>query len=175
METNRIVLRRLILADSHRIAELANNKNITRNTLSLPHPYTLDDAKTWIGRHEDNFKENRVYDYGIIDKASNKVVGVVGLSNYENHRGELGYWIGESYWNQGYASEASNLILKHAFENLGYNRVYARHIASNPNSGKVMQKIGMTYEGLQVEHERVDGKFEDILLYGITKSQYTKK
>lgn len=175
METKRIYLRKLMLADSERIAELSNNENITKNTLSLPYPYTIADAKAWFESHKDNELNKKAYDFGIIDKERDDIIGVVGISNYQGHRGELGYWIGQAYWNQGYASEASALLIDYAFTKLNYNRIYARHLKSNPASGRVMQKLGMVYEGCQVEHEFTNGRFEDILLYGVTKTIYKNK
>lgn len=174
MKTERIHLRRLTLADSERVAFLANNENIFRNTLSLPFPYTEADAINWISSHEENFAVDRAYDYAIVNTADDLIIGVIGLSNYGHYRGELGYWVGEDYWNMGYATEAAKLILDYAFNHLNYNRVYARHIESNPASGKVMEKIGMTYEGCQREHEYVNDVYENIILYGIIKSDYKK-
>ena len=78
----------------------------------------------------------------------------------------MGYWIGKPYWNQGFGTEAALAILRYAFEQLGLNRVYAAHFRRNPASGRIMQKIGMTYEGRLRQHVKKWGDFEDMEYYG---------
>lgn len=52
------------------------------------------------------------------------------------------------------------------------NRVYARHLAKNPASGKVMEKIGMKYEGLLRQHVKKWGEYQDLVCYGLLKDEY---
>ena len=85
---------------------------------------------------------------------------------------EMGYWIGKPYWNQGYGTEAAGGILQYAFEQLDLNRVYAAHFRRNPASGRIMQKIGMTYEGCLRQHIKKWDSFEDMEYYGILRSEY---
>ena len=84
----------------------------------------------------------------------------------------MGYWIGKPYWNGGYCTEAAAAVLAYAFDALNLNRVYAHHFSSNPPSGRVMEKIGMKYEGECPQHFRKWDQFQDIRLYGILKSDY---
>jgi len=55
----------------------------------------------------------------------------------------------------------------YAFEDLGLHRLYAAHFGSNPASGKVMRKIGMSYEGTLREHHKKWGEYEDRVEYGL--------
>ena len=84
----------------------------------------------------------------------------------------MGYWIGKPYWTKGYASESTRALLQYGFDTLGLNRIFAHHMTKNPQSGRVMQKIGMTYEGTLPQHIRKGDDFEDLTLYGITRNQY---
>ena len=62
-------------------------------------------------------------------------------------RGTLGYWVGVPYWGRGYATEAAEAVLAHAFGALGLHRVQATHLTRNPASCRVMEKLGMRVEG----------------------------
>ena len=94
------------------------------------------------------------------------------LIDKQNNSAELGYWIGKPYWNSGYATEASRAVLKYGFEVLGLNRIHASHFRRNPASGRIMEKIGMKYEGCLRQHFKKWGKFEDLETYGILRSEY---
>ena len=76
------------------------------------------------------------------------------------------------YWNNGYGTEAVQAVLKYGFEVLGLNRIHAKHFKRNPASGRILQKIGMKYEGCQRQHFKKWDNFEDIELYGILRSEY---
>ena len=84
--------------------------------------------------------------------------------------GEIGYWVGLPYWNRGYATEASAALLDFGFDVLGLNRILARHITRNPASGRVMQKVGMEFEGISRQHFLARGQFEDVACYAILSS-----
>ena len=99
-------------------------------------------------------------------------MGAVGIElSVENEHAELGYWIGEPFWGQGYCSEAAAEVLKIGFQHFGLHKIHAHHLTRNPASGRVLQKIGMKQEGLLREHFKKWGVFEDILFYGILASE----
>ena len=96
------------------------------------------------------------------------MIGAIGLEiNKEDHNAELGYWLGREFWNQGYCTEAAIAMIEFGFESLGLRRIVSEHMARNPASGKVMEKAGMTREGLRRKHVRKWGVFEDVVVYGI--------
>ena len=174
MQNEKVILRRLRLDDANIIQNLANNINIYSTTLNIPYPYTIDDAKYWLKLQEKQFEEDRAYNFAIINQKDKSLVGVVGISRDKSNKGELGYWIGEEYWGNGFASSASELLIDYVFNDLSYNRVYSKHFAINPASGKVMQKLHMQYEGLLKSDELKDDVYHDILLYGLCKEDYLK-
>ena len=90
----------------------------------------------------------------------------------ENERAELGYWIGKPYWNRGYATEAAKAVVAYSFEVLKLNRIYAYHFTRNPASGRVLEKIGMRYEGYRRQHTKRWENFEDSMGYGMLKADY---
>ncbi|HCG30000.1 MAG TPA: hypothetical protein DEU95_09750 [Chloroflexi bacterium] len=101
------------------------------------------------------------------------VVGAFGLTVVWPHlRGEVGYWLGRPLWRQGLTTEAGQAILRYAFHDLELNRVEARCEAENAASERVMQKLGMSYEGLMRQQIFVKGVFRDMKLYAQLRSEW---
>lgn len=168
IRTERLTLRLFEKSDAETVATLCNNYNIYKSTLYLPYPYHLNDALTWIESHYEQFITDKLYEFAITDKETGEVFGAIALSNHKNfNHGELAYWIGEPFWGRGYATEASKAILQFAFEVIKLHKVFARYFSSNIASGKVMEKIGMKQEGIFQEHIIKEGKYEDLVYYGI--------
>ena len=125
----------------------------------------------WIGRHLENFNRYISYEFAITDKDSGELYGAIALSNNSKFQhGELAYWIGEGSWGNGYATEAAQSILQFAFQEKQFYKVFARHFQSNPASGRVLRKIGMKKEGILIEHVIKDNQFENLVYYGLIKT-----
>jgi len=167
--TERLSLRPFELSDAERVAELANNCNITKNLYGLPYPYDIDCAIKWISTHKEKFDGDKVYEFAITSKAIGELFGSICLYNKQSGKiGEIGYWVGEQYWGNGYATEAAKAILKFAFDK-GFHKVCAGHLASNPASGKVIQKLGMELEAAQKDQRYIEreNRYETLMVYGI--------
>jgi ribosomal-protein-alanine N-acetyltransferase len=117
--------------------------------------------KEWLGK------------YAIVLKESNKMIGTLEFRVHEaNRSGELGFTLNRHYWGKGYMTEAAKLVLELAFDVLGLERVFAMHDVKNPASGKVMSRLGMTYEGILRRNHLVEGVFADSAHYSILKEEY---
>jgi len=172
--TERLILRPFALSDAQRVSELCNNYNVYKSTLTLPYPYPIECALSWIETHEDEFNNDNSYEFAITDKNTNELYGAIGLRNNRTHRnGELGYWIGEDHWGNGYATEATKAVINFAFTEKHYHKVYARFFATNPGSGRVMQKSGMLKEGVLLQHIYKENEFVDLIHYGILNARAT--
>ncbi|MCM3240197.1 GNAT family N-acetyltransferase [Heyndrickxia oleronia] len=172
ISTERLVLRLFQKSDAEAVTKLCNNYNIYKNTLYLPYPYTLEDALTWIDHHHNHFNADKSYEFAITDKENGHVYGAIALSNNKKfNNGELAYWIGEEFWGNGYATEAAQAILRFAFEEKKYHKVFARYFHSNLASGRVMQKLGMKKEGILIDHVKKENQYVDLVYYGIINSQ----
>ena len=130
-------------------------------------------AEEWIGTHQESFERGEQATFAIVLREGDTLIGAIGLSiKAQYEQAELGYWVGKPYWGQGYCTEAARAVLDYAFTVLNLNRIHAHHLARNPASGRVMQKIGMTYEGHLRQHVKKWGAFEDIKMYGILRSEF---
>jgi RimJ/RimL family protein N-acetyltransferase len=86
----------------------------------------------------------------------------------------MGYWIGKPFWNNGYCTEAARAVVEYGFGPLGLERIYANYLARNPASGRVLHKLGMTEEGHLRRHRRKFGRYEDLIVCGLLKSEWQK-
>jgi len=168
LEGERVVLRPFMLGDAPRVVELAGAREIADTTLAIPHPYPPEAATTWIGAQDDAWQRGVSADFAITDKTSGELVGAIGLGiNGQQDNAEMGYWVGVPYWNRGYCTDAARMMISFAFTDLGLHRVFAHHLVRNPASGRVMQKVGMSFEGIQRDSVKKWDIFEDIATYGI--------
>jgi ribosomal-protein-alanine N-acetyltransferase len=175
LETARLLLRPFLLTDAQDVQRLAGDKAVAEPTSAIPHPYEDGMAEAWISTHQSAFDSGKMTSFAIILKASNTLIGAISLLNIsdDGHRAELGYWIGRKFWEQGYGTEAARAVMEYGFSELYLNRIHGRCLKRNRGSGRVLEKAGMRYEGCQRGHENKEQKFEDIMLYGILKSEWT--
>ncbi|MBE6589680.1 MAG: GNAT family N-acetyltransferase [Ruminococcaceae bacterium] len=97
--------------------------------------------------------------YAVCLKENGEPVGSIGLHRKDlaerNDEYELGYWIGKPFWGHGLIPEASREMLRHAFEDLGMNRIWCAYYDGNHKSRRVQEKLGFIYhhttEGLEVK------------------------
>ena len=87
--------------------------------------------------------------YAVCLKEDGKAIGSIGLHRNDlaelDDEYELGYWIGKPFWGQGLIPEASREMLRHAFEDLGMNRIWCGYYDGNTKSRRVQEKLGFVY------------------------------
>ncbi|RKX32096.1 MAG: GNAT family N-acetyltransferase [Verrucomicrobia bacterium] len=168
LATERLNLRPFTLADAEFVRELAGAPAIYATTQNIPHPYEEGMAEKWIATHASNFYEGRGVQLAITLKEAGRLVGAIALTARPAHkRAELGYWIGLPYWGNGYCTEAAREVIRYGFETLGLHKINAHHLSENPASGRVMEKAGMSREGIMVDHFLKDGAFRSVTAYAI--------
>lgn len=124
----------------------------------------------------DDFKKDRIVNFAIVLKETDELIGSIGIVlEMAHNRGDLGYWVGMPYWGCGYCTEAGHAVLKYGFDVMELNRIAAPHFSSNPASGRVLQKLGMQFEGTRRQHYYRFGKYEDADVYGLLREEYAKK
>ncbi|MEE8413092.1 MAG: GNAT family N-acetyltransferase [Dehalococcoidales bacterium] len=174
IETKRLILRPFVMDDVGEVRKLVADRDIAATTSDseVPQP---DMTELWIRERAERFGKGESFDFAIVQREKNLILGAIGLG-FEHKNDEsmqLGYWLGKQYWNQGYCTEAARAVIRYGFEELGLNRNFSRYFASNPASGRVMEKTGMKYEGTMREAYKKGDKFEDLVCYSILRSEYT--
>ena len=168
LATARLILRPFAPEDAGTVQLFAGDREVAATTINVPHPYPDGAAAAWINSHAALWVERRAMSLAITERATGALVGATGLAiTAPDRRAELGYWIGRPYWNRGYATEAARAMVEYGFGPLGLHRIMARHLARNPASGRVLEKVGMTREGVLRQHVLKWDVFEDLVVYAV--------
>lgn len=167
-------LRPLEEQDAPTVAELGGAREIADTTISVPHPFGLEQARGWIQRTREDWRSGRGVALAMVQAQEGGLVGVIVLRDldWEHLQGEVSFWVGRPYWGRGYAEEALRLLLPLAFRQLGLNRLYAPHMVRNPASGRVLEKVGFRREGLMRQRVRKWGVFEDVVLLALLREEW---
>src|SRR5690349_17194881 len=168
LKLKRCTIRDYRPADAESLAKHANNRKIWLGLRdAFPHPYTLDDAKSFLAGSIPGLpKLHFCIDIG------GEAVGGIGLRPGEDvhrHTAEFGYWIAEEFWGQGIMSEIVPAFVDYAFEKFSLSRIFAMPHSSNPASVRVLEKAGFEFEGRLHKHVIKDGQILDSLLYARTR------
>ena len=173
LRSERLDLRAFAQKDAPEVRHLAGEWSVARTLLSVPHPYEEGMAEEWISGHRAEFERGEGVNFAVVVRENNELCGACGLIiNPRDANAELGYWIGAPFWGRGYATEAAREVVRYAFEELWLHRVFAAHFGGNPASGRVLEKLGMTYEGTRREHHRKWGGYEDRVEYGLLAREW---
>lgn len=176
IETDRLILTELQAGDIPQIVNYASNRNISEYTLNLPYPCSEKDAVYWVNLSNQGLKNGTNYIFAIRLKVSDEVIGGIGLTVEKKFFcAEIGHWIAEPFWNNGYTTEATKSVIDFGFDNLDLNKITSSHLDKNPASGKVMFKYGMIKESVLKEHVCKNNFFHTLVLYELTKSEYKKQ
>jgi ribosomal-protein-alanine N-acetyltransferase len=152
LATERLVLRPFALTDAAVVEALAGDAEVAR-TSNVPHPYPAGGARDWITAEHEAAAQGLRSSFAIVRRVDGQLVGCMMLGvTPEHRRAALGYWIGRPYWGQGYATEAGVRMVAYAFEERDLHRVMAHAIRYNRASTRVLEKLGMVYEGTLRQH-----------------------
>ncbi len=166
-----VTLKALASEDAIRLAGLANNYRIwlqLRDT--LPHPYTIEDAKFFIkGVQAGSFGNVRSVWY---DNEFTGVIGLIPQADVYRRSAEIGYWFGEPFWGKGIATEAVRQLVDTAFnQQPELVRIFAGIFSSNPASMRVLEKNGFTLEGISSSAIFKNGTLLDEHRYGLVRTR----
>jgi ribosomal-protein-alanine N-acetyltransferase len=169
IDTARLRLRPYTKADVPQLVALVGAREVAATTLRISHPYTKEDAREFLALTKD---PDKIW-LAITLRRDGRQIGGIGLRVERVHQhAELGYWLGVPYWGKGYATEAAQAMLRFGFEALQLHRIFASHFKHNPASGRILEKVGMRYEGCQREHLCKWDQFVDSELYGILRQEW---
>ena len=172
LSTERLLIREFVPADRADVHEYASDPEVVR--FMGWGPNTAEDTSQFFMRRIASQTANpRVeFELAVVWKPENKVVGGVGLriKSAAHREGDIGYVLNRRYWNRGIMTEASNAMLDFGFGELGLHRIYATCDPENRPSARVMEKLGMKYEGRMRQNLFEKGQWRDTLLYAILES-----
>jgi 8-oxo-dGTP diphosphatase len=141
LDAANLILRRPEEADIPALVSLAGDWEVARHTAFIPHPYSEEDARTFIAEAPNQAADGAHVVFAIERRTEPGLIGYAGLI-IDGDGAEIGYWIGQPFWGQGFAGEAVRRLLRLAFDVLGLERVRAEILSDNPPSMRVLDKAG---------------------------------
>ena len=173
LTTQRLYLRDVQATDAADVLVIRGDPIVQR--FDDPPIDTLDEAATFIGEVREEFQAGEGIVWAGVLVAEETVVGLVGFHGWDRYhrRAEAGYGFARAYWGRGIASESLRAMLRFGVDEMDLNRVFARTIADNHESVRLLERLGFQREGTQRAHSfEDDGTFHDSAIYGLLADEF---
>ncbi len=168
LEAGPCIIRPWQHADREALIRHADNRRVWLMLRDqFPHPYTRADADAWLAHAA---KQQPVTSCAIV--VAGEAAGGIGIAPQPDvHRrsAEVGYWLGEAFWNRGIMTAAVRAFTAYAFDAYDLIRIFAGVFSTNPASMRVLEKAGYTREGILKKSVVKDGQILDQVLYAVTR------
>jgi len=176
IETSRLILRRFTMEDCEAAFRNWESDDKTTEFLRWKTMQSIEATRYVMQQWVDGYADRAFYQWAIVPKRLNEPIGTISVVGMQERTETLhiGYCIGSRWWRQGYTSEAFAAIIPFLFDEVGANRIECQHDPNNPNSGKVMQKCGLKYEGTLRQADWNNKGIVDACMYAILRSDYEK-
>lgn len=173
IETERLLLRRMKPSDARDMYEYAKQSAVTEYLLWAPHD-SLEYTRSYLRQMQKGYNQGIYHDFGVVYKENGKLIGTCGFARIDeaNSTAEAGYVFNPEYWGMGIAPEALSAVIRLGFEYCGYNRIEARYMVGNDASRRVMEKCGMSFEGVIRDMLFVKEDYCDVGICSILKGEY---
>ena len=147
LTTPRLTLRPFTEDDTPVVMAIQSNWNVTRNLRLAPYPPTWDALSAWLAGHADEWAAGTAFRFAL--EWEGRVIGCCDLDEIDGETGELGYWLTQPAWGKGLATEAARAVVDLAWTRLGLTSLRSGHVEDNPNSGRILRKLGFRLTGAQ--------------------------
>jgi [ribosomal protein S5]-alanine N-acetyltransferase len=165
IKTKDFVLRQYRKSDVDSLVNHINHKEIARNTLTVPYPYNQKDGIFWINKCLKEYGQKKKEQLCLAIEIDKEIVGSIDITINNEHKGSLGYWIGEKYWGKGLMTRIVRNFVNYCFKEFKLKRIQAGIFPWNKGSRRVLEKNGFKFEGRLRKSEYKDGKCIDELMF----------
>jgi len=174
LRTERLQLRPFVADDAPTVASLAGTEEMAAATTSIPHPYSLTAAKTWITSLPHLYRTGQAIHFAASSIETKELIGCFALKNIDssNAHAEFECWIGDPSQGQGYATEAAREVLNFGFQKLKLHRIYSFHMTGEPKSSGFLNKLGLQHEGIIRQSIRKMDDYKDLALSAILAADH---
>ena len=172
LQTDLCVLRPWRMEDAAALAACINSRRIWLHLRDwVPHPYTVEDARTYLQRVTTPQSEHAV----CIEVAGEVGGGMSIRLGADVHRrtAELGYWLAEPQWGRGIMTAAVRAFVPACMEEFELDRIFATTSSRNPASARVLEKAGFAFEGRLRKNVVKDGEVLDSLMFAWVREDAT--
>lgn len=180
IETQRLLLRRFSMNDAEFMFDNWESDEKVTEFLRWKTATDISETKIILEKWISGYEKPDFYQWAIVLKEINEPIGSISVvgKNEMLDIVHIGYCIGSKWWHKGITSEAFSAVIPYFFDEIGVNRIESQHDPDNPNSGKVMQKCGLKYEGTLRQADWNNKGIVDACMYSLLKSEWeltTKK
>ena len=170
IDGDRVELRTVEEEDLDFLQELINDPAIRRSLVNRS-PVNGQQEQEWF---EESASAEDNDDVDLLICRDGDAVGSVGLHGHDplGVSCEIGIFLAEEHWSEGYGTAASRLVTDYAFRELRYHRVMARVFEDNVGSTRIWEKLGFRHEGTFEESEFVDGEYVDVDVYAVLEDEW---
>ena len=170
LETERLILRKIRYEDIDDIHTYASNPEVSKYVFWEAHE-TRGATEDYIKMILSLYEEGKIAPWGIHYKGDNKLIGTVDFVSWQTQHktAEIGYALSKDYWGRGIATEAAKELIRFGMREMDLVRIQAKSLVANVGSERVMEKAGMTFEGILRKFIYVKGTHYDVKMYAIIK------
>lgn len=172
--TSRLILRRFRSEDADAAyRNWCSSDQVTR-FLTWPTHLNVNVTRSVIDDWVTSYQDPRSYQWAIELQELCEPIGSISVVNVDDDVDaiEIGYCLGQPWWHRGIMTEALAAVTNYFFDEVGANRVCAKHDADNPRSGAVMKACGLTYEGTLRQAHRNNQGIVDTCVYSILRTEW---
>lgn len=177
LETERLILRRLTLDDvDAAFTNWVTDEEVTKYLRWKPHK-NKDETREIFNSWIDEYRNLEYYQWVVELKEIGEPIGTIGVVSLDNKTEmvHIGYALGRAWWANGIMTEALTRLIEFFFEEVGVNRIESMFDPENIGSGKVMEKVGMEYEGTLRKADWNNQGIVDAKYYAILAEDYFEK
>jgi len=173
LETEDLILRAVRQEDLEDIFDYGRDPEVARY-VTWPEHKSIEDSQTFLDFVMARYEKGDYHIRAIVEKSSGKMIGTIDFVKgiHPHNWAELAYVLNRSYWGRGIMTQAAKAVLAYGFDDLNLNRIFARAIDLNKGSYRVMEKLGMTYEGRTRQVFKDGDTYYDVLNYSILRDEY---
>ncbi|RTR27804.1 N-acetyltransferase [Robertmurraya yapensis] len=173
IETPRLILRKITAADTAAMFSYGSNKEVAKYVTWDVHK-TISDTEAFISFVLDQYANQKVAPWGMEDKETGEFIGTIDFVWWKpnHHSAEIGYVLSPEYWGKGITTEAAEALIRFGFEKMELVRIQARCMVDNIASSRVMEKAGMSFEGINRKSMFIKGQHHDLKVYSILREEF---
>lgn len=173
LETERLILRKVTSEDIEDLHYYGSNKEVSKYVTWQTHR-TLADTRQYVEHILKLYQDRKLAPWGIEYKETGQFIGTIDFVSWQTkHKiAEIGYALSQDFWGKGIVTEAAYEILEFGFENMDLVRIQAKCSVENRGSERVMEKVGMSFEGIIRKGMFIKGQHKDYKLYSILDEDF---
>ena len=174
LDTNNLRLRKVRADDATLYyLRIGSRPEVTAHMLWEPHRSPAE-SEASIQKALQRYAEGKCYRWAIALKSDDSIIGIIELLRFNEQESScsFAYMLGPEFWGNGYGTEALKAALDFAFCQMEIQKVEVDHFSTNPASGAVMRKAGMTFHGTEKEKYEKNGRKIDAVCYTLDRRTY---